>query len=114
MSQPNGTSGPAPPAANLDVTSFSNAVRLNSRQWLCVGLLSALLFLVPSFWTRLERLVLEPDHRMPHDLSNDYWLYERFAGLAADQFSTLLLGDSVVWGEYVTPQHTLSHYLNEL
>ena len=50
---------------------------------------------------------------MPHDLSNDYWLYERYAGLAAGQYDTLLLGDSVIWGEYVTRQETLSHYLNE-
>ena len=68
----------------------------------------------PSLWKRVETFALEPDYRMPHDLSNDYWLYERFAGLAADHYDTLLIGDSVVWGEYVTRQETLSHYLNEL
>src|SRR5438874_12439283 len=51
---------------------------------------------------------------MPHEISNDYWLYERYANAAVNQCDTLLLGDSVVWGEYVTPQETLSHYLNEL
>jgi hypothetical protein len=51
---------------------------------------------------------------MPHDLSNDYWLYERWTGLAAEHYDTLIIGDSVVWGEYVTRQQTLSHYLNEL
>ena len=68
----------------------------------------------PSLWHRAEKFALEPDYRIPHDLSNDYWLYERFAGLAADHYDTLLIGDSVVWGEYVTRQETLSHYLNEL
>jgi hypothetical protein len=51
---------------------------------------------------------------MPHDLSNDYWLYQRFVELAAQHYDTLLVGDSVVWGEYVTGQETLSHYLNVL
>ncbi len=65
-------------------------------------------------WRRAEKFALEPDYRIPHDLSNDYWLYECFAGLAADHYDTLLIGDSVIWGEYVTRQETLSHYLNEL
>ena len=62
----------------------------------------------------MSRLLLGHDYRMPHDLSEDYWLYERFAGLAAQHDETLLIGDSVVWGEYVKRDETLSHYLNEL
>ncbi|HEV3256494.1 MAG TPA: hypothetical protein VG013_06430, partial [Gemmataceae bacterium] len=57
---------------------------------------------------------LEPDYRVPYDLSNDYWLYDRYARLAASEYDTLLIGDSVIWGQYVTRQQTLSHYLNEL
>jgi hypothetical protein len=101
-------------AVDVDVTTFSNAVRLNGRQWLWVGLFTALLFAMPFLWKQLEALELEPDYRIPHDLSNDYWLYERFAGQAAEQYDTLLIGDSVIWGEYVTPRGTLSHYLNEI
>src|SRR5262249_55516261 len=63
---------------------------------------------------RAEKFALEPDYRIPHDLSQDYWLYECYAGLAADHYDLLLIGDSVVWGEYVTRRETLSHYLNEL
>src|SRR5207249_210887 len=29
------------------------------------------------------------------------------------RYDTLVIGDSVVWGEYVDRGHTLSHYLNE-
>jgi hypothetical protein len=50
---------------------------------------------------------------MPHDLSDDYWLYERVAGQAAEGYQTVLLGDSVIWGEYVNGEETLSHYLNQ-
>ena len=38
---------------------------------------------------------------MPHELSNDYWLFQRYADLAAAQSDMVILGDSVVWGEYV-------------
>jgi hypothetical protein len=94
---------------------FSNDVRLTGRQWLGAGLFAALLIaFAPSLWQRIESFHLDPDQRMPHDLSNDYWLYERYAALAAANYDTLLLGDSVIWGEYVTGQETLSHYLNEL
>ncbi len=99
---------------DYSTTAFSNAVRLTSREWLFVALCSSLLFFLPALWQRLEPLDLEPDYRIPHDLGNDYWLYERFARLAADRFDSFLLGDSVVWGEYVLGPETLSHYLNEL
>src|SRR5437667_6136626 len=99
--------------ADVDVTSFSNAMRVSGRQWLGVGLFAVVLFCAPSLWKQYEEFTPEADYRMPHELSNDYWLYERFADLAAERFDTLLVGDSVVWGEYVTPQETLSHYLNE-
>ena len=36
----------------------------------------------------------------------------RYARLAAEQGDAVIIGDSVVWGEYVTPEGTLSHYLN--
>jgi hypothetical protein len=103
---------PAPPAP--DRSAFSNSIRLTGREWLALGLFAGLLvILAPSLWKRLEPFPLDADYRMPHDLGNDYWLYERYAGLAAERYDTVLIGDSVVWGEYVTRQETLSHYLNE-
>jgi hypothetical protein len=101
--------------AEPEAAAFSNGIRLTGREWLVLGALAALLIaLAPPLWERLEPLPAGPDYRMPHDLSNDYWLYERYAGLAAGRYDGVVLGDSVVWGEYVTRQETLSHYLNEL
>jgi hypothetical protein len=98
----------------LNETAFSNGVRLTGREWLVVGMFALLLVvLAPPLWKQAERFPPAPDYRMPHDLSNDYWLYERYAGQAAANRDILLIGDSVVWGEYVTRQETLSHYLNE-
>lgn len=101
-------------ALPADQTVLSNSFRLSIRQWLVVGLFSMLVVvLAPRFWKQVESFPLEPDYRIPHELANDYWLYERFAGMAVDHYDTVLLGDSVIWGEYVTRDQTLSHYLNK-
>jgi hypothetical protein len=93
----------------------SNAVYLTGWQWIGVGILGvALVLFGPIVWQRFEEFDLEPDYRMPYDLSTDYWLYQRYASLAASKYDTLIFGDSVVWGQYVTRPQTLSHYLNEL
>jgi hypothetical protein len=95
--------------------AFSNSIRLSGAEWLGVALFAlALLVLAPVLWQRAEHFALEPDYRVPHDLSNDYWLYSSFAGLAVEHDDTLLIGDSVIWGEYVTRDQTLSRYLNDL
>jgi hypothetical protein len=101
-------------ALPADETVLSNSFRLSIGQWLVVGLFSMLVVVVaPRLWKQVESFPLEPDYRIPHELANDYWLYERFAGMAADHYDTVLLGDSVIWGEYVTRDQTLSHYLNK-
>ena len=94
--------------------AFSNSIRLSAGQWLGIGLFAVMFALVvPTLWERVEPFSLEPDYRTPHELSNDYWLYARYARLAAEQYDAVIIGDSVVWGEYVTPEGTLSHYLNK-
>jgi hypothetical protein len=101
-------------ALPADETVLSNSFRLSIGQWLVVGLFSMLVVVVaPRLWKQVESFPLEPDYRIPHELANDYWLYERFAGMAADHYDMVLLGDSVIWGEYVTRDQTLSHYLNK-
>jgi hypothetical protein len=91
----------------------SNAIRLTGRQWIGLGLFMAAVYLiVPAVWPRVEKFELEPDYRIPYDLSADYWLYQRHARVAAARYETLVVGDSVVWGQYVTRDQTLTHYLN--
>jgi hypothetical protein len=94
---------------------FSNAVRLSLREWAVVGFFTlAFVLAAPRLWERYETFRPDSDYRMPYDLSNDYWLYDRDTRAAARQHEFLLIGDSVIWGQYVTRQQTLSHYLNEL
>jgi len=93
----------------------SNAMRLTGRQLAGLGLFAAaIVLLVPPAWKWLEPMECGADYRIPYRLSNDYWLFERIARDAAGRCDTLLLGDSVVWGQYVRPGQTLSHHLGEL
>jgi lysophospholipase L1-like esterase len=92
----------------------SNTMQLSAKQWLGLAAFAlAMLIVVPALWPRLEKLSFEPDYRIPFELSNDYWLYDRLTRAAAAKCDTLVVGDSVVWGQYVTREQTLTHYLNE-
>jgi hypothetical protein len=105
---------PAPPDPAGGEEPFGvNELRLNGRQWLLVLVLVALVaLLTPRLWPRLERWDTGPDYRLPYSLSKDYWLFSRRLRDVADAKHVLVLGDSVVWGEYVLPEGTLSHFLN--
>ena len=92
----------------------ANEVRLSVWQWLAVAL--ALLLVaqsIPRLWEKLERFDTRPDYRIPYQLSKDYWLYGRRLRQVRDPNSVVVLGDSVIWGEYVLPDGTLSHFLNQ-
>lgn len=100
------------PKVGLD-TVFVNEMRLTERQWLLVGgIVLAFMLFAPRVWQAAERFDTGPDYRLPYALSKDYWLYERRLGELPVN-TTVLIGDSVVWGEYVQPDGTLSHFLNQ-
>ncbi len=91
-----------------------NEVRLNATQWIATGLIVLLVALsIPRLWERLERFETGRDYRIPYELSKDYWLYGRRLRQVSDPGQIVVLGDSVVWGEYVAPDGTLSHFLNQ-
>lgn len=93
----------------------SNSVRLTGRQWLGLALfMTAVYVLTPVAWQRAEKVEVGSDYRIPFPLSSDYWLWSHVAARSAATHDTLILGDSVVWGVYVKPGETLSHYLNSL
>ncbi len=100
-----------------DIAEFdcSHYVRLSGPQWLIVAVaLLAFLAVAPRVWNRIEAFHPTVDYRVPYELSNDYWLYQRYCRRVSEQNKILVIGDSVVWGHYVEPDQTLSHYLNEL
>jgi len=105
---------PQPAAPDTETPFGANEVRLNGRQWLAAfGIVLLVLLLTPRLWERIERYDTGPDYRIPYELSNDYWLYSQRLSQASDPNQVVVLGDSVVWGEYVLPDGTLSHFLNQ-
>ena len=93
----------------------SNCVRLSGYEliFICI-LIAVVFFLGPRFWERIEKFEPAPDFRLPYKLSNDYWLFSRYSRWAISQNDTLVIGDSVIWGHYVSQNNTLSQYLNKM
>jgi hypothetical protein len=90
------------------------AIRLSGREWLIVA--AALLVLIvgePLLWRHAESLPSDTDYRIPYNLNSDYWLYAGLCTRTSEQHKMAIIGDSVIWGHYVAPNQTLSHYLNE-
>ena len=107
--------GNANPRPGPDLEFGPHEVRLTGRQWLLVAIATAGLFaLAPAIWSRVERFTPDADYRMPYALSSDYWQFSRYCRWAASQNKTVVLGDSVTWGQYVAQDESLSHRLNEL
>jgi hypothetical protein len=93
----------------------SNGIRLSIGQWIVVAVICcAAVILIPAAWERFDKFSPEEDYRQPYELSNDYWQYQRYCRLACLEYDTVVIGDSVVWGHYVSKDNTLSHYLNEI
>ena len=109
-----GKNGPSAASAP-DVPFSSNEVRLSPGEWVIAGIvLVASLYFIPILWQQVEPLGAGVDYRIPYRLGEDYWTYSRYCRDACSQDKALVIGDSVVWGHYVGPNETLSHYLNEL
>ncbi len=92
----------------------SNAVRLSLGEWaIALALLVAVMLFLP--WIVQRRQTFEPsaDYRHPYQYGEDYWLYARYSRYAHSHCPVAVIGDSVVWGHYVTPEGTLTHFLNQ-
>lgn len=104
---------PEKEAIRSDELPFTHEVRLSPRQWLAALLIVTLAAVaLPRLWWRVERFDVGDDYRIPYSLSNDYALFDRYLRKAAGAEPVVVLGDSVVWGEYVRSDGTLPHFLN--
>ncbi|MBI5686613.1 MAG: hypothetical protein HZC54_16210 [Verrucomicrobia bacterium] len=91
----------------------SNEMRLDARQWLiALAIVMLAMLLTPPLWERIERFDTGPDYRIPYSFSKDYQLYSRRLRQVCDPNRVIVLGDSVIWGEYVLRNGTLPHFLD--
>ncbi len=89
--------------------------RLSVKQWgLTLVIMSGLFVVMPRLWPFIEHFKPGHDYRTPYALSDDYWLYEQYCQKAVARYDVMVIGDSVIWGHYVPPDGSLSHYLNQM
>ncbi|MFO1094540.1 MAG: hypothetical protein U0992_14735 [Planctomycetaceae bacterium] len=93
---------------------FGNSIlRLRLRDWAVVGLFVLACFVViPRLCQWFERLPAGIDDRIPYESSEDYWTYRVRIEHMVEGERIPIIGDSVIWGEYVAPAETLSACLN--
>lgn len=98
-----------------DTPFGANAVRLSPVLWLVSAAFLLLLYLgLPWAWRHMERFTPGTSYRIPYAKSEDYWTYAQYARyVASDTQAIPIIGDSVVWGQYVRPGETLSRALDE-
>lgn len=93
----------------------SNSIRLSTKNWLIVLTIIILSFVfIPVIWQKLEKFNPVHEYRIPYEFSNDYWIFSRWSKYASSKYPILIIGDSVIWGQYVSMHETLSFYLNDL
>ena len=90
----------------------SNSITLGPWEWLVAAtIVLAVVVVVPRMGGG-EFISDDADYRIPYTLSEDYWLYDARRRTAGVGWGTPVVGDSVIWGHYVPPEATLSHYLS--
>ncbi len=90
----------------------ANSITLGPREWLvAAAIVLAAVIVVPRMGGG-EFASGDPDYRIPYALSEDYWLYDARNRAVGWRGRTPVVGDSVIWGHYVPPEATLSHYLS--
>jgi len=93
----------------------SNSIRLSWREWGWAALAAvSALYLVPAILPAAGVRMSRPDYRLPTELSSDYWMFQRWARYSRGHHRAVVLGDSVVWGQYAASDGTLTHCLNSL
>jgi hypothetical protein len=93
----------------------SNCIRLSMTEWILVAIAaSTILSFAPVLWEQVEKFEPGINYRLPYESGNDYWLYNRYCRWAHLRHDIPVIGDSVIWGHFVSRNDTLSGYLNKL
>jgi len=95
--------------------SPASAVHPTALGWCATLLLVVLLaWGGPILWWQMETLPRDTTYRLPDANSEDYWAFAKWLTCAREADHVLLLGDSVVWGQYAAPAETLPACLNRV
>jgi len=88
---------------NIPTTRQAEGLLCSPGEWGWVLAVCVVAFFAATpLWRSLENFNPGEDYRLPYAQSDDYWHFERWCEAALDR-DVLVVGDSVVWGEYVAP-----------
>jgi hypothetical protein len=103
------------PDETVDDEFGPSGMRLDLREWLIVIIIVTLVvWIVPPYLSYREGFEPATGYRVPYLQSEDYWHYERWCERAKETHDVVVLGDSVVWGEYVAPGRSLASQLSRV
>jgi hypothetical protein len=89
-------------------------MRMSPRQIVAAATIFGLIaWWLPRWAAQREPVSLRAGYRVPYDLSEDYWHTARVLRQTRSAGRVPVLGDSVIWGEYVLPGQSLSDALNQ-
>ena len=94
----------------------SNRMRLTMGQWIVIiSVMLPLISLASPAWKHFEEFAHPPDYRIPYPLSRDYWLYGQHVKQSVAEIPqpVFVVGDSIVWGEFVKRDATLPRFLGD-
>ena len=87
--------------------------RLRPKATMVIIVLGTLLWTAtPALYRQGDSFIAPDGYRTPFQLSDDYWQYDIVGRQWVDEERVLMLGDSVIWGEYVLPNESLPGQLN--
>lgn len=102
---------------NRSSFSNSNAMILSLKEWVVTLVLVVLISGIIYYgWSSWEIFNPGPDYRETcwAEKMTDYWAHSRWSRYAAQSnYKVFLIGDSVIWGQEVNNDQTISHFLNE-
>ncbi len=93
----------------------SNSIFLSGREWLvALAVFLAVSAVLYFGWPRWEKLPPESDYRSTcwGERMSDYWAWSQWSRAAVSRHRILLIGSSVIWGQEVPHDETLSHFIN--
>ena len=96
--------------------SVSNGILLSLKEWILTVVLFAVICAVIYYgWDNWEYYAPGKDYRETcwAERQSDYWVYMRWCRYAKEHYRVFLIGDSVIWGQEVRYDETISHYMNE-
>lgn len=91
----------------------SNALFLRPKEWIVILILVTSIFIGSPIISKRSEQINDSNYRIPYRLSNDYWSYTQLTSRLSEK-EIPIIGDSVIWGEFVDNNSSLSHFLSDL